>query len=119
MTRPVVAASIRVFFVLTIALGALAAGTMVSAPAEAKKKSCLQKYRECSSRCARAYSDYVPCINRTCARQHDNCMADSGNHDDNAFAWIWQAPAERELPKSSPAASRPDGNETAGTGTLR
>ena len=78
MTTSVVAHSIRKFFVLTIALGTLAAGTLlVAPPADAKKMTCRQKYNACTQRCSTRYdiasSGWYSCHNRTCAPQHDNC----------------------------------------------
>lgn len=70
---------IRKFLALTLALGTVAAGTaFIEIPtAEAKKMSCLQRYRQCQVRCS-AYggvgSDgWYSCHNRTCAHQFDNC----------------------------------------------
>lgn len=78
MTTPPVANSIRKFVVLTLALGTLAAGTLlVAPPADAKRVSCLQKYHGCQQRCAQRYdlasSGWYSCHNRTCAPQYDNC----------------------------------------------
>jgi hypothetical protein len=73
-----VTTSIRMFLVLCLALGTLAAGTLLMAPpAEAKRLTCLQKYNACQQRCTRRYdlasSGWYSCHNRTCAPQHDNC----------------------------------------------
>jgi hypothetical protein len=56
------------------ALAGLAlAFVMAAEPAQARPGSCLANYRGCQQRCARAYSDFIPCINRTCDRQVENC----------------------------------------------
>jgi hypothetical protein len=78
MITPVVSNSIRKLFVLTLALGTLAAAMpVVAPPVEAKKMSCLQKYRGCQVRCAQRYDLASPgwysCHDRTCAHQFDNC----------------------------------------------
>lgn len=62
------------------ALIGLAGGFLAFAePADAAKNTCLQRYRACNQRCAANAGrggDWVPCINRTCNRQYDNCVAD-------------------------------------------
>jgi hypothetical protein len=78
MTMPVVSRSIRTFLALTVAVGAFAAATIsIAPPVEAKKMSCLQKYRGCQVRCAQRYDLASPgwysCHDRTCAHQFDNC----------------------------------------------
>ena len=79
MSTPVVSRSIRKLFVLTLALGTLSAAMpeVVAPPVEAKKMSCLQKYRGCQVRCAQRYDLASPgwysCHDRTCAHQFDNC----------------------------------------------
>jgi hypothetical protein len=58
--------------------GALTASLLAGAePAEAKRMSCIQKYRACNQRCAAsvgAHGSWVPCITRTCNRHYDNCV---------------------------------------------
>ena len=73
-----VAPSIRKLLVLALALGVLAAGTLLAAPsADAKRLSCRQKYHGCQTRCLRsgelASTGWYNCVNRTCNRQYDNC----------------------------------------------
>jgi hypothetical protein len=46
-------------------------------PAAAAKNTCLQRYNACNQRCAGAAGrdgDWMPCIQRTCNRQYDNCV---------------------------------------------
>ena len=58
------------------ALTGLALACLAGAePAEAKRGVCLTKYHGCQGRCFRAYDDPIPCINRTCNIQFDNCEA--------------------------------------------
>jgi len=66
------------FILSSATLGGLAALLAGADPAEARSMSCHARYQGCESRCARAYSDYIPCINRTCNRQYDNCVAGGG-----------------------------------------
>jgi hypothetical protein len=73
-----VARSLRSFFALTLALGTIGAAALIEAPpVEAKKMSCLQKYRGCQVRCGQRYDLASPgwysCHDRTCAHQFDNC----------------------------------------------
>jgi hypothetical protein len=73
-----VSRSIRKFFALTLALGIGAAGMLIQAPsAEAKRMSCLQKYRACQVRCSSnggvGSDGWYSCHNRTCAPQFDRC----------------------------------------------
>jgi hypothetical protein len=61
-------------------VAALAAGSLVTfaESADAAKKTCIQRYRECNQRCAGAAGpngDWTACISRTCNRQYDNCVA--------------------------------------------
>jgi hypothetical protein len=59
-------------------IGVAGAFLAFAEPANAAKKTCLQKYNDCNRRCAGAAGpgeSWLPCINRTCNRQHDNCMA--------------------------------------------
>jgi hypothetical protein len=58
------------------ALTGLALACLASAePAEAKRGICHAKYQGCQGRCFRNYNDPLPCINRTCNVQFDNCEA--------------------------------------------
>lgn len=90
-----------------------------AAPAQAAKQTCLQKYRACNQRCFR-YGDPVPCIQRTCERQMDNCLgADAGGNDLIVPVLLdsWRPDAEGPLtPWDKPSArSRVDG--TTGIGS--
>jgi hypothetical protein len=79
MTPFPVARSIRKFLVLTLTLGTVAAGTFIieAPPVEAKRMSCLQKYRACQVRCSSnggiGSDGWYSCHNRTCAPQFDRC----------------------------------------------
>ena len=70
------------FVISSATLGGLAAVLLSAAgPAEAKRMSCIAKYRACNQRCAAsagANGDWVPCIQRTCNRQYDNCAEGGG-----------------------------------------
>jgi hypothetical protein len=67
----------RKSIISTFALASLASVALLqaTAPAAAARKSCLQKAQSCEQRCAGRYSDWVPCISRTCNPQYDNCVA--------------------------------------------
>jgi hypothetical protein len=62
------------------ALVGLAGGFLaLTEPADAAKKTCIQRYRACNQRCAGATGpggDWMPCINRTCNKQYDNCVGE-------------------------------------------
>jgi hypothetical protein len=66
----------------SIALAGLAGAFLSAAePAEARSISCSAKYQGCNRRCAAAagsQGDWLPCIERTCNRQYDNCVAAGG-----------------------------------------
>ena len=61
-------------------IATLAAGSFLTSAetASAAKMSCIQKYRLCNQRCAGRTSgngSWLPCIERTCNRQYDNCAS--------------------------------------------
>ena len=63
-----------------LVIAALAAGSFLTSaePANAAKMSCMQKYRLCNQHCAaktKGIGSWVPCIERTCNRQYDNCAS--------------------------------------------
>ena len=60
-----------------VALGLIGA-VLATHPAAAAKQSCQQRYLSCQQRCFKRNADPVPCINRTCNRQFDNCSAGTG-----------------------------------------
>jgi hypothetical protein len=77
--RKIVSTSILSVGALAGLLGAL----LVSAePAEAKRMTCLQKYRMCDRRCAGANGGlgdgWINCHFRTCSPQYENCMGTRG-----------------------------------------
>lgn len=52
----------------------------------ASKNTCVEKYRACNNRCFGRYKSneqIVGCINRTCNKQYDNCVKDSGSGSSN------------------------------------
>jgi hypothetical protein len=78
MTTSLVANSARKFFVNTVALATLVAGTLLVAPtADARRISCLAKYQGCQNRCLSsgglASTGWYACVNRTCNPQYDYC----------------------------------------------
>jgi hypothetical protein len=66
-----------------LSIGALAglmgAFLVAAEPAEAKKMTCLQRYRACDQRCARSNDSngWVNCHYRTCGPQYDQCSSGS------------------------------------------
>jgi hypothetical protein len=60
----------------SLALAGLA-GAFVSMaePAAARQTQCQQKFTGCNDRCFGRHDDPMPCIQRTCYRQYDNCVA--------------------------------------------
>lgn len=60
-----------------VAVACLAGAFLAAAgPADARPMSCTAKFNGCSQRCAAAaggQGDWMPCIQRTCNRQYDNC----------------------------------------------
>jgi hypothetical protein len=67
--------SLRKLMIASVALAGLGSAAVFfsSGPAEAKAKTCVQKYRDCNSRCARRYDEFQFCIYRTCNPQFDIC----------------------------------------------
>ena len=64
-------------FLLIASLAASSSLAFVES-ASAAKMSCIQKYRLCNQRCAGRTSgngSWLPCIERTCNRQYDNCAS--------------------------------------------
>ena len=64
---------------MTALIGVAGSFLALAEPAEAAKKTCLQRYNACNQRCAGAAGpgqDWLPCIRRTCDRQYDNCVGD-------------------------------------------
>jgi len=54
----------------------LYAADSASAKDESPADKCMKKYHQCQGRCAKNNpTDWTPCINRTCNRQYDNCIA--------------------------------------------
>jgi hypothetical protein len=72
--RKIVSTSILSVGALAGLLGAL---LVAAEPAEAKKMTCLQKYKACDRRCAGSNDadGWVRCHYRTCAPQYDNCAS--------------------------------------------
>jgi hypothetical protein len=67
--------SIRDGILCLLAYGALLYAANLGIAAPVTKESCHKKYQACQSRCAKRYDDFVGCINRTCNKQYDNCIA--------------------------------------------
>jgi len=59
-------------------LACLLVATTAGQPAFATKQTCQQKYLSCQQRCFNRHGDPLPCINRTCNKQFDNCAAAGG-----------------------------------------
>jgi len=85
MSKRLVASSIWRSIVPTVALGSLAAGTLLyaAAPADAAARTCFAVAQACEQRCSKAYSDYGGCISRTCTPQYNNCVAGGGERGPN------------------------------------
>jgi hypothetical protein len=94
-----------------VTLGGLAVALLAGAgPAEARPMSCLAKYQGCNQRCAAAagsQGDWVPCIQRTCNRQYDNCVGAGGRGGRRGFVANLQQPGPVA---SGPQSPRRPGN---------
>jgi hypothetical protein len=67
--------SLRKLAVASLALAGLGAAMVIATPEPAEAKTCVQKYRDCNSRCAGRSVDHnwQNCIYRTCNPQYDRC----------------------------------------------
>jgi hypothetical protein len=71
--------SLRRLTVASLALAGLGSAMVLVTPKSAEAKTCVQKYRDCNSRCAARSVDHnwQNCIYRTCNPQYDRCAAPS------------------------------------------
>lgn len=88
-STPKASHALRDALILLLPLGALLCTTDLVVAAQSKGatvESCRQKFNACTRRCHNRASDkglkgqahtdeMLACVNRTCARQHDNCTA--------------------------------------------
>jgi hypothetical protein len=79
----------RKSIISAIALGSLAAVALLcaagpAAAAAVSQQQCNKKYLACQQHCFDRYKEPASCIQRTCNKQYDNCVANTGTGGSNA-----------------------------------